>query len=164
MDEITEDLTEKGVEFFSPPELGGVLNIDGEYLTLPQDITDIPSRELGRYLNAFTQHRMYMRTLIGWQRLSEEESKRAYYAISTPIYQELNRKDFPSEVGRERYINNHPDVRDIFFELKDQKRKSELFELNLLSIDDAIFLVSREISRRGGDYEREIRNENVQSR
>lgn len=162
VDKIESELSDKGVDFFKPSESGGILHIDNDYLTLPKDITELPSQELGRYLNSFTQHRMYMRTLIGWQILYLEEAKRKYYETSTPIYNELDRKQFPSEVGRERYLNNHPEVIDVFMDFKDEKRKMDLFNLNLLSIDDAIFLVSREISRRSGDFERETRNQNVQ--
>ena len=164
VDELEEDLKEKGVEFFTPSESDGVLNIDSNYLTLPKDITNVPSQELGRYLNAYTQHRMYMRTLIGWQTVYLEEAKRKYYEVSTPIYNQLDRKQFPSEVGRERYLNNHELVRKEFLEMKDQKRKMDLFQLNLLSIDDAVFLVSREITRRSGDFEKEARNESIQKR
>lgn len=164
VDEITDEMTAKGVEFFKPIESEGILNIDINYLTLPKDITDVPSRELGRYLNAFTQHRMYMRTLIGWQTIYHEEAKRLYYEVSTPIYLGLTKKDFPSETGKERYLNNHKDVIDVFLKLKDEKRKMDLFQLNLLSIDDAIFLISREISRRSGDFEKESRNDSVQKK
>lgn len=163
-DKISTALNDKGVELFRPVELEGSLNIDKDYLSLPKDITDEPSRDLGRYLNSFTQQRMYLRTLIGWQLLSLEESKRKYYEASTPIYITLTKKDFPSETAKERYINNHPDVEEHFFNYKDEKRKLDILQMNLLSVDDAIFLVSREISRRGGDFNAENRNDNVQRR
>lgn len=161
VEKASEDLEEKGVVFFSPDTS---LNIDTDYLTLPEDITDISSKELGKFLNAYTQHRMYMRTLIGWQMMYLEESKRVYYEVSTPIYSTLTKKDYPSETAKERHLNNHPDVVEFFEKYKDEKRKADLLNLNLASIDDAIFLVSREISRRGNDFEVESRNESVQNK
>lgn len=160
--DLDSELEAKGVVIFKPTEMEGNLNIDSDYLTLPQDITEVTSQELGRYLNAYTQHRMYMRTLIGWQQLALEEAKRNYYDVSVPIYSTLNKKDFPSETSKERYINNHPEVVDYFYAFRDENRKLDLLYLNLSSIDDAIFLISREISRRTGDFNLEKRNDNVQ--
>lgn len=160
--DLDSELEDKGVVIFKPTEMEGNLNIDSEYLTLPKDITEATSQDLGRYLNAYTQHRMYMRTLIGWQQHTKEEAKRKYYDVSIPIYSTLSKKDFPSETSKERFVNNHPEVIDSFYEYRDENRKLDLLFLNLASIDDAIFLVSREISRRTGDFNLERRNENVQ--
>lgn len=163
IESLDTELEDKGVIPFKPVDMGGNLNIDTEYLLLPKDITECTSKQLGQLLNAFTQQRIYMRTLIGWQNIALEISKREYYQISTPIYQELDRKQYPSEISRERYVNNHEEVKESYFNYRDEKRKSDLLELNLASIDDALFLISREISRRGTDIEKVYRNENVQS-
>ncbi|MCX7985304.1 MAG: hypothetical protein N3A63_10455, partial [Bacteroidetes bacterium] len=160
VDEITDELKEKGVIFFTPENS---LNIDEEFLVLPKDLTEIPSRLLGNYLNAFTQQRMYMRTLIGWQELVYEEVKRIYYDKSIPLYKELSKQKI-SETAKERIINNDEEVKEYFIKMKDEKKKLELLMYSLASIEDAIFLISREISRRNGDYEIESRNENVQNR
>lgn len=161
---LDEELEDQGVVFFKPTtnETEGTLNIDSTYLVLPMDLTDTTSKELGRYLNAYTQQRIYIRTLIGWQQLVLEQAKRKYYEVSTPVYNTLTKKDFPSETSKERFINNHPQIKDTFFEFRDEQRKLDLLYLNLNSIDDAIFLISREISRRVGDFDTERRNDNVQ--
>lgn len=161
---LDEELEDQGVVFFKPTtnDTEGTLNIDSTYLVLPMDLTDTTSKELGRYLNAYTQQRIYIRTLIGWQQLVLEQAKRKYYEISTPVYNTLTKKDFPSETSKERFINNHPQIKDTFFEFRDEQRKLDLLYLNLNSIDDAIFLISREISRRVGDFDTERRNDNVQ--
>lgn len=161
---LDEELEDQGVVFFKPTtnDTEGTLNIDSTYLVLPTDLTDTTSKELGRYLNAYTQQRIYIRTLIGWQQLVLEQAKRKYYEVSTPVYNTLTKKDFPSETSKERFINNHPQIKDTFFEFRDEQRKLDLLYLNLNSIDDAIFLISREISRRVGDFDTERRNDNVQ--
>lgn len=161
---LDEELEDQGVVFFKPTtnDTEGTLNIDSTYLVLPMDLTDTTSKELGRYLNAYTQQRIYIRTLIGWQQLVLEQAKRKYYEVSTPVYNTLTKKDFPSETSKERFINNHPQIKDTFFEFRDEQRKLDLLYLNLNSIDDAIFLISREISRRVGDFDTERRNDNVQ--
>lgn len=163
VDVLTEELKDMGVAPFVPSEMQGHLNIDTEYLDLPQDITDTTSRELGQYLNAFTQQRMYMRTLIGWQQLWLEESKRNYYEASADIYRELTRTKL-SETAKERELNSHEEVKPFFLEYKDHKRKLDLLTLNITSIEDAIFMISREVSRRTGDFNTESREHNVSRR
>lgn len=160
VDRLTKEIEDMGVKMFTPIEMGGQLNIDSDYLTLPKNITDIPSQFLGQYLNAFTQQRMYMRTLIGWQTVVLEEAKRNYYAVSEVRYKELSKTKL-SETAKERELNSDPNIKPYFMEYKDQKRKLELLELTLLSIEDAIFLISREVSRRTGDFNTENRTYNV---
>ena len=75
-DKMQEELESKGVDFFSPSEQGGSLHIDKDYLSLPQNVTEVSARDLGEYLNAFTQQKMYMRTLVGYAELMCEDAKR----------------------------------------------------------------------------------------
>ncbi len=163
VDKLTDDLEQVGVVMFKPKEMGGHLNIDADYLTMPKDITETPSQYLGQYLNAFTQQRMYLRTLIGWQAILMEEAKREYYNVSEVKYRELSKSKL-SETAKERELNSDLVIKPVFLEYKDCKRKLELLELNLASIEDAIFQISREISRRGADFETENRNHNVSRR
>jgi hypothetical protein len=107
---------------------------------------------------------MYMRTLISWQEISTDDSKRDYYDHSNAKYKELTQNKKLSETAKEMILNNEPDIKPFFLKYKDEKRKLDLLCSNLYSIDDAIFLLSREISRRGGDWESERRNDNVQRR
>ena len=163
LDNISKDLEEQGVPVIAPVELGGVLNIDNDYLVLPKDLTDIPSRLLGNYLNSYTQNRMYMRTLIGWQETVVEGAKRNYFDKYLPVYTELCKQKL-SETAKELLANNDPTVKDLFLNFKDEKQKLKMIGYSLASIEDAIFLISREISRRGADFNTEIRNDNVSRR
>lgn len=163
LDSITDELQEKGVPNICPSEMGGILNIDTIYLNLPKDLTDIHSRLLGKYLNSYTQQRMYMRTLIGWQELHVEGAKRNYYDKFTPLYEELSKQKL-SETAKELMVNNSEAVKESFIAYRDEKQKLRMLGYSLASIEDAIFLISREISRRGADFSNENRNENVQGR
>ncbi len=158
---IEKELEEKGVVFFRPEEMGGTLKLDSDYLSIPKDITEVESKQLGKHLNAFTQQRMYMRTLIGWQELYLEDHKREYYSVSNTKYQELCASKM-SETAKERILNNDPEIQPVFFEYKDCKKKLLLLQYNLMSIEDSIFLLSREVSRRTGDFDNHNRNESVQ--
>lgn len=160
LDRLTSELEKDGVPNIIPSEQGGILNIDNEYLILPRDITEVPSHDLGNYLNAFTQQKMYMRTLIGWQEATVEGAKRNYYDKFIPIYEELC-KNKMSETAKELQANNHPTVKEVFLAYKDEKQKLSMLGYSLASVEDAIFNISREISRRGSDFNNENRMMNV---
>lgn len=162
-DNIQEDLALQGVDFFKPSEDGGSLHIDKGYLSLPQNITDVSARDLGEYLNAFTQQKMYMRTLVGYAELFAEEARREYMEVSEPRYRELLGSKL-SETAKEREVNSDPKVLPCYEKYMDFKMKVRLLNSNIQSIEEAIFMLSREVSRRTGDYENERRDYNVQRR
>ena len=159
-DEIQKELEDQGVDFFRPSESGGSLNIDKNYLSLPQNITEVSARDLGEYLNAFTQQKMYMRTLVGYAEMFAEEARREYMEVSDARYKELLGTKL-SETAKEREVNSDPDVRPSYEKYLDYKNKVKLLNFNIQSIEEAIFMLSREVSRRTGDYENERRNYNV---
>lgn len=158
VDSIQEELEEKGVDFFDP---SGSLNIDSDYLTLPAHITDVPAKELGELLNAFTQQKMYIRTLLGWAECYLEEAKREYLKESQQLYKKLSESKM-SEKAKERELNSDPDIFPFYENYMDKQRACQLLEFNIANIEDAIFMISREVSRRSGDFSNESRNYNVQ--
>lgn len=164
-DKLQGELEVKGVDFFTPTDIdpNGSLNIDRDYLTLPQNITDVPTKELGEYLNAFTQQKVYMRTLVGYAELFCEEARREYVDASEEKYRELLGSKL-SETAKEREVNSDPEVKPSFENYMDYKNKVRLLNANISSIEDIIFLISREVSRRIGDFSEENRNNNVQRR
>lgn len=162
-DKMQEELESKGVDFFSPSEQGGSLHIDKDYLSLPQNITEVSARDLGEYLNAFTQQKMYMRTLVGYAELMCEEAKREYVSASELRYKELLGSKL-SETAKDREVNSDPNVLPYYENYVDYKNKIKLLNFNICSIEEAIFMLSREVSRRTGDYENERRDYNVQRR
>ena len=154
---MDEELKELKVYQFSPQE---ELHIDEEHLSLPYEITEVPSKDLGEYLNAYTQQQMYMRTLIGWTECMIEEAKRDYNEVAIPFYKEVNKTKM-SEKAKDIEVNSEPEVIEMYHKLNDLKVKKTMLELNLASIEDAIFLISREVSRRTGDFNDESRSYNV---
>jgi len=162
-DTMQKELEDQGVDFFKPSEDGGSLHIDKDYLSLPQSITEVSARDLGEYLNAFTQQKMYMRTLVGYAELFCEEARRKYMSASESRYRELLGSKL-SETAKEREVNSDPDVLPCYEEYVDYKNKIKLLNFNIQSIEEAIFMLSREVSRRTGDFENERRDYNVQRR
>lgn len=159
VDSMQEDLELKGVDFFEPSE-NGSLNIDTDYLSLPAHITEVPARDLGELLNAFTQQKAYMRTLLGWAKLYYDEAQAEYYQESLSLYKKLSESKM-SEKAKEREINSNPDIFPYYEKMMDKQRACYLLEMNISSIEDIIFMVSREVSRRTGDFQEESRNYNI---
>lgn len=161
-DKLQGELEVKGVDFFTPTDIdpNGSLNINRDYLTLPQNITDVPTKELGEYLNAFTQQKAYMRTLVGYAELFCEEARRKYVSASEVRYRELLGSKL-SETAKEREVNSDPDVLLVYEEFMDYKNKVKLLNTNISSIEDIVFMLSREVSRRTGDFKDDMRNYNV---
>lgn len=161
-DTMHEDLAEKGVRFFTP-EVDGSLNIDKDYLELPKNITEVDTRALGEYLNAFTQQKVYMRTLVGYAELYCEEARRDYMDASESKYRSLLNSKL-SETSKEREVNSDESVQPYYEKYLDCKNKVKLLNFNITSIEEIIFMISREISRRTGDFNEENRSYNVSKR
>lgn len=159
-DRIQSDLEADGAVFFSPTDNGGTLNIDKDYLTLPKNLTEVSTRDLGEYLNAFTQQKVYMRTLLGYAEMFLEDSRSQYSLASEAIYKRLLNTKL-SETSKEREVNSDPSVRPYFEAYLEYKSKVRLLGMNIDSITDILFLISREVSRRTGDFSEENRNYNV---
>ncbi len=156
---IERSLKKEGVILFE----NDYLNIDDDYLMLPREITEITSKELGEYLNAFTQQKMYMRTLSGRLSLYIEDCRRKYYEVSAERYRRLT-NDKMSETAKERVIITSDEVRPYYEEYIDFKNKGKILENSIANIEDTIFLLSREISRRTGDFADDRRDYNVSRR
>ena len=156
-DNVQSTLENKGVMFSDPEK---TLNIDEEHLVLPKDITEVPAKSLGKYLNAFTQQKMYMRTLIGWCECMIEDARRVYMSVAIEHYKKANATKM-SEKAKDTEVNNHPDVLPLYNDLRDLQVRKNILDLQLSNLEDAIFLISREISRRNGDFDTETRNINV---
>lgn len=154
---MEQDLASSGVTLFEPSN--GTLNINNDFLTLSAELTEIPSRELGEHLNAFTQQKMYMRTLVGRMEILVEDAKRKYMEVSTEYYKELPAK--MAESAKERLISQEPEVKPLYEEYVDLTKKLNMVKIQVENIEDAIFLLSREVTRRTGDFSDENRVHNV---
>ena len=69
-----------------------------------------------------------------------------------------------SETAKERVVNSDAQVQPYYETYLDFRNKIKLLNNNIQSIEEAIFMLSREVSRRTGDYENERRDYNVQRR
>ena len=157
LDKMEKDLSKQGVIFFEP-EVN--LNITDEYLILPSEITDVSSKDLGEHLNAFTQQKVYLRTLLGRIEVLVEEYRRLYYKASEELYHQYS-KDKMSETAKDRLINSHPEVQPHYYAYIDYKKKQQVVEYSIQNVEDIAFMISREVTRRSGDFHEENRAYNV---
>ena len=160
LDSIEDDLSRQGVVFFDN-ETG--LDINEEYLQLPREITEVTSRDLGEYLNAFTQQKVYLRTVLGRVELLEEEARRAYYESTNGLYKKYSTQRM-SETAKDRVINADDSVKPLLEEYRDAKSRVQMVKYAIDNVEDICFMLSREVTRRNADFESESRASNVQSR
>ena len=158
MEKIEDSLAKQGVTFYSPEN--GTLNINSDLLPLPRDLTEEPSKTLGEYLNVLTQQKLYYRTLLGRLESCLEESKRKYIESTKGLYHEYSLAKI-SETAKDRLINADEDVIPFYEKYADDKRRVDLMNYSIANIEDAIFLVSREMTRRLGDFNSENRSHNA---
>lgn len=159
LESIETPLEEKGAIFFDETRL----NISDDYLILPAEITDVPSKDLGEYLNAFTQQKVYLRTLLGRVDILVEEARRVYLEASDPIYRKYSFEKL-SETAKDRLVNANEAVKPAYHKYVDMKKKYTLIEISISNIEDIIFMLSREVTRRTGDYAEEARVYNTGGR
>lgn len=69
IDKIESQLSQEGVTPFSNE------NIERDYLKLPRYLDELPAAEIGRYLHATVQQRVYVRTLISQTRAYLREAQ-----------------------------------------------------------------------------------------
>ena len=160
LNEITSEVEQMDVKFLTPND---GLSIDTDYLSLPADITNVTSKELGRYMNAFTQQKVYMRTMENYAELNAESARRDYVDVSAKYFSEMLGSKL-SETAKEREVNSKPQVREVFEEWVNCKNRVKLIQSHILSLEEILFMLSREVSRRTGDFSNENRNDNVQRR
>lgn len=160
LDSIEDDLSSRGVVFFDN-ETG--LNINEEYLQLPREITEVTSRDLGEYLNAFTQQKVYLRTVLGRAELVEEEARRAYYSSTDSLYKKYSTQRM-SETAKDRVINADDSVKPLLEEYQNARSRVQMVKYAIDNVEDICFMLSREVTRRNADFECENRASNVHNR
>lgn len=151
---VEEDLlNEEGIVLFEND------NVVEEYLQLPADITELPSQELGRYFNAFTQQKMYVRSVLGRLSAVVRERNNSLNDLRVQVFSSLPQKTSMKE--KEIIFSALPEAKEELSSLFIYEEKYKMVSDYLESLIDAITLVSREISRRESDWNDNKREENI---
>ena len=157
LDTVERELKNEGIVLFDNE------SILEDYLRLPADITEVPSRDLGRYFNTFTKQKMWTRTLLGRTGAILREYEEELDDIRDRVYSQL-----PAKMSvKEKELKLRSDDRDgeRAIELLQQvaiiQEKRKMLSDYLDNLVDAIFNISREISRRESDWNDETRENSI---
>jgi hypothetical protein len=153
LDRIESELERDGVSLFTNE------NVMEEYLTLPADLTDVNSSELGKYFNAFTQQKMWTRTLIGRLSTMVRESNRSLDNVRIDVYSNLPAKMSVKE--KELKFQTDKKARRVLDNTFIYEEKLRMLGDYLESLIDGNTLISREITRRSGDWGDDKREESI---
>ena len=138
-------------------------NILEDYLRLPADLTEVTSRDLGRYFNTFTKQKMWTRTLLGRTSALLREFEDVLDDIRDRVYGALPPKMSVKE--KELKLRSDEGAGDRAKVLLEQvavlQEKRKMLSDYLENLVDAIFNISREISRRESDWNDETRENSI---
>ena len=153
---VEDELLGQGVQAFDNS------NVMEEYLELPQDLTEVESKELGKYFTTFTNQKLYVRGLV-WQSgalLREINSKLDY--IRADVYAMLPVKTSVKE--KELALLNNNKAKALLEKSNFIQEKYSMLETYLDNLIDAITCISREITRRESDWNISNREDNINNK
>lgn len=132
--------------------------VNNFYLQLPAEITNISDQDLGEYLNAFTQQKNWILTLLASVEVELIDVQAAYDDAYSFEYENC---PYNNVSDKKVYASTRKKVR--FWKRRLDKTNATLImaDKNLQTVDNVIFLLSREVTRRTGLRENENRNYNV---
>jgi hypothetical protein len=155
--QVEKELANEGIVLFNND------NVEDDYLVLPANITDAGHKELGRYLNAFTQQKMWVRTNLGRVKSMLREATRELDEIRDKVYSKYPVKMSVTE--KELKLRSDEEyggrAKELINEIALLQEKSYILDDYLENLIDGIFNISREISRRDSDINDEAREHNV---
>lgn len=126
-------------------------NVDSDYLQLPKDLTVLPTNEIGKYLNAIVQQKMYIRTLVSQARAIYREAKSSFDKEKCRVFSSAPAKMSVTEKELRVYADEQAEAKRAFMEYS--LEKLDFLKDIMESYDDGQFLVSRELTRRMKDVE-----------
>lgn len=130
-----------------------------EYLVLPSDLTEVTSKELGKFMHTFTKQKIWIRTVINRTEIVIKDLNRQLDIIKSKIYLDLPVKMAVKE--KELHLLSNTKAEKILEELLHWESKLRVLNDVIISMEEGIFTISREITRRSKDFEEEERGENI---
>lgn len=153
LDRVEGDLSEDGIKPFDNEE------VDNDYLVLPRYIDDVDSRELGRYLNTFTQQKMWTRTLLGRVNVELRECDQQVREVQYQVYSELPAKMTVKE--KDVYVRKDERAEDIMKRYDYLAERQSFLVSYLESLTEGIFNISRAMTNRASDIKSQQREDNA---
>lgn len=150
-DRIETELSGEGIVLFDNSE------IMNEFLRLPADLTEVTSRDLGRYFNTFTKQKLWVRTLLSRTSAMLRDLEEDMDNLRSTIFRDLPPKMSVTE--KELHLRERAEdkLKEVAFLEEKRKMLSDYLE-NLM---DGIICISREITRRESDWNDEKRDHSI---
>lgn len=156
LDVLDEFMEESSIEPF------GNDSIEADFLQFPPFLSEVPSRDLGNYLHSFTQQRMYVRGLLHRMEAVLAEAEIKVSTLKDAVFSEQPVKMSVAEKTNKLYSD--PRTAEKMKEIFKLEQKVSLLKSLMQSLDDGIFNISREVTRREADIGGENRVNSVQGK
>lgn len=153
LDRVEAELEGQGIIMFNNE------SVDADYLQLPPHLDSLQSNELGRYLHTFTQQKIWARTLRERVKILMRDENDKLIVIKDNVFSSQPVKMSITEKELKLYSDSR--ALPILERLKLIEEKYNMLSSYIDNLVDGIFDISREISRREGDWNDSKRNENV---
>ena len=151
LDTVERELKNEGIVLFDNE------SILEDYLRLPVDITEVPSRDLGRYFNTLTQQKVWVRTLLSRVCIMIRELENELDDIRYSTYSEL-----PIKMSiKEKELQLQGNAKEQLERLNILESKKLMLSNYLESLTDVLFVVSREVTRRESDWNEDKRDNSI---
>jgi len=151
-----ELVTTAGIKMFTND------TVDSEYLQLPPHLDDEQSKELGRYLHTFTQQKIWVRTFMSRVGAMLREKEDEFAPIKDRVFSSQDKKMSVTE--KELKLSVDLEAMEKIEELQFLQEKYNMLSDYMDNLVDGIFSISREISRREGDFKDQGRVDNVNNK
>lgn len=153
VNKIENELELDGIKLFDNE------NIIEDFLRLPADLTEVTSKDLGRYFTTFTKQKLWVRTLLGRTSAILRELEEDLDDIRDNVYSMLPQKMSIKE--KELNLRRNEKAKELLKEFAYMQEKKNMLNAYLENLEDAIVCVSREITRRENDWKEENRENNL---
>ena len=148
---VMRELKEEGVHFFDN------IDVDEEYLDIPRYIDEVHLDDISRHLNVFTQKRIYIRSLETKYRTLLADANAKLAVEKDRVWKELPTKMSVTEKEIKLYVDERASQVIRQYEIIREKYNATLDTMK--SLEDGIFLFSRELTKRGIDMNSFMRSE-----
>jgi hypothetical protein len=160
LDQVEEELESEGIKLFDNED------IMDDYLRLPADLTEEPSKELGKYFTTLTKQKVWTRTLLGRASAVLREVTEELDDIKDKVFSELPAKMSVTEKNLK--LRSHEIYGEKATELLKSvavlEEKTNILKDYLENLIDCIFAVSREVSRRESDWDDDKRENSIEKK
>lgn len=140
------------------------LNKQGELL-IPDDMTLIPPEELGRYLSNFTALAAFYDAMVAMTDIDRTTAGRVKDFVEAKVLLELSKTNLGKGENRVTLLKAEREVNEFVVKAQDWADETDaIFRLAsalLSGIERILFLISREITRRGNNIYQENREHKV---